>query len=192
MGNVSQTMEGVIPLLDKTNDPAPIQHYSIETTFNEIREYNSVRFKILCSPGPLEHITKKQDYNSLYLEKNHPKFIELYNMIKLQHTYKVVYEEYGFFSNITGSKIIDILPLDIHNISGIVQGFLNISSEHLLLYHYVEVILDTKSKHRLLIDSNKIKNMIVGKKYNIQYVKSFSTTLYEITHSKLSNDYENF
>lgn len=148
---------------------------NIETTIYNVHEYNKKRIRIQCNPRPF--INQDPHYhNCLYLKKSHPNFINLYNKLIIGKSYKFIFKK-----NLLSSKpiIVNILELDIYNISGIVRGLINIGNEYTNMKNYHEIIMDKDNKCRILANIEMSSNIVINKKYLIHYKKGFGQTFYK-------------
>ncbi len=154
------------------------QKLTIETTVKSIRENSKLSFKIECDPKV------KSNLGHFYLKRAHPNFINLYNKIKYNETYKFTYQ------NISGYAIIDdITELDTHTISGIVNGFIDIDTEFIFLNDKCEVILSKhNNEQRIILPKEHVKDIIIEKTYTFTYTKDYKANLYAVKTYELCDD----
>jgi hypothetical protein len=77
--------------------------------------------------------------------------------------------------------IVNILPLETHNITDVIKGFLDISGEYPALYNYREIIVNEKNHIRLLVDTTRTEKLIKGHKYKIHFQKYYLKNMYIVT-----------
>jgi hypothetical protein len=119
------------------------------------------------------YIVKTTPTGTLRLREDATNFIKIYNKLKLWTTHKFICD---------GSTIVDVEPCDTHYTCGVVLGFIDISIEFPKVPNYHQIIIKDKlNDHRILIETNKMKNIIINKTYGIHYEKAFGSTLYRVT-----------
>jgi hypothetical protein len=143
---------------------------SIEATVYEVKKLSNGYVKITINP----HIS----YDPLYLIPSNKNYINLYNMLQFGSTYKFVYNP-SFIYDI----LIDILPVDTHELISIFKGFTDISIEYNYRTKEKEANFMKNTKKRFIVDKNI--NMIVGQKYKIQYKKYYGEYFYNIVKIEL-------
>ncbi len=188
MGNAS-TKQNEYTLVGKINesqtnkisDEIIPEKLSVETTVKSINEHSKLSFKIECNPKLKGNMNDKRCF---YLKRAHTNFINLYNKIKFNETYKFTYECNGEYA-----IIIDITEPEIHTISGIVNGFIDISTEFVFLNDKCEIIFSNNcTGRRIILPKETTKNIVVGKAYTFQYIKDYAANLYAAKTYNLSDN----
>ncbi len=157
------------------------QKFTIETTVKSISENSKLSFKIECDPKISGDLNAKRCF---YLKRAHPNFIGLYNKIKFNRTYKFTYED-----NLGYAIVDDITELDTHTTSGIVNGFIDIGTEFILLDNKCEVILAKhENEQRIILRKDHIKDIVIGKTYTFTYTKNYGANLYAVKTYELCDD----
>lgn len=145
--------------------------YFIETTISSFNK-NAVdsNFTIRCDPSP-------NIWRLLTLHRDHPDFVNIYNQIEINKSYRIQF-------NITGNEycISKIDNCNRFKTTGHVTGFLNLGNESIGLREYEEVILNENSiKHRLIQKKQDPRTVHVGKNYTITYSKFYGGDFYIIS-----------
>lgn len=163
-----------------SNITIKVEH--IETTIVEFCTDLNGDVHIKCNP--------KTEQKYLFLSKEHNNFDQLYSKLKCGQTYDFIcvkknYSIADFLDYIycwglfNGTEIIDILECKVYSISGIVTGLKNV--EYGGLQSYEEIILEPKPKNkRIVLKKDHIPKDIIGKKYNIDCVKTFGYNFYTL------------
>lgn len=137
-----------------------------DTTVCNIKKGTNYTY-IYCNP----------DYGfPFYINNNHPNYIQLYNMLKIDHSYTFVRAKalIGY-----ADCIIDILPARTYTITSIVKGYIYVKQELYIDYH--ELIIDDDSKRFLIYEVN---NDLIGQLCLIEYHKSYKTNFYKVINCK--------
>lgn len=196
MGNTINKISSKIHSSDSIVDPSDTEPYepntsphSIETTIFKVHEYNEKTIRIECNPRPFVDREAYYD-NCLYLKKNHPNYINLYNKLIMGASYNFIFKKNDGIIFVGKPMIVDIIELQKYNICGIVRGFINIANEHKNIENHHEIIMDNKdNKKRLLICNKIMEHMIINKKYVIYYEKRFGGRFYHVTEVELCDNY---
>lgn len=138
---------------------------TIESTVKSVKKVKN-KYEIYISPS-----SSDTEYPFLYLKCNHPNFINIFNKLKQKSTHKFTF----YFLD-----IINIEPINQYYTCGIVLGFLDISIERSHLNGYEILIVGSNKKHRLLVDTNQMINIIIGQTYSIYYEKDFGFHFYRV------------
>jgi hypothetical protein len=163
--------------------------YEIETTVIKCENGTSPNIvKIYCDPMP-EIDDSQMDFFILW--RNGPDFITLYNKLELAETFRIEYRRHDsvsreLFVAVRTSiyEITDIAPPIVHTVHAKIVGFLNISLEFQRLQDYDEVMVRPHVGIRLLMKKSEKHDMVVGKDYNISYVKFHGKNLYHVESYK--------
>jgi hypothetical protein len=162
-----------------TNSQTYSKSDSFEATVTNIKSIDKTKFKISTTPT--------NNIQNLYLNKDHPNFIDLYNKLKIGDTYKFIPESYAWYTDISVKSIVDIFPCETHNVTKLIKGFLNTVAE-LNIGNYHEIVTNNvNNSKRLMIHIDEINNMVVGEFYKIQYIKKWKDNLYLVTNYELCN-----
>lgn len=154
-------------------EPKP-KTFFIESTIIRISNDDNTGFQISCNPAVFNRKTY-DDKGNLYLSRGNTNFIELYNKLKRNNTYKFEFEIFDNSLNI----ILNVMDVDTYRISGNIKGFLDISNEKLGMNHSREIIIDGHdNKIRILINSKYMDVIIVGNNYEIEYIKAYEENFY--------------
>jgi hypothetical protein len=131
------------------------------TVVNVFRDGSHTCYVVNCSPC-----------GNLYLKENNPNFIKIYNKLITWSSHKFICKD---------ELIIDIEPCESHYTCGIILGILDTTIEFKNLVGYHEILIEGHNKkHRLLIETKKINDLIVNDTYSIFYEKSFGSDLYKV------------
>jgi len=127
-------------------------YFSYDTTITKVEKLRDITW-IYCNPG--------NDY-MFCIKNNDDNFVELYNKLKIGNTYTIIRKRCILFAN----PVIDILPPRKYVITSSVKGFLDIKDELNISNHH-EIILNESFDGRILINNDKINDIIIGQDYNI-------------------------
>lgn len=112
-------------------------------------------------------------YKPYILYKNNPKYIEYYKNLKKNTAYTVKYK----FGLKNERVIIDMEPIKIRKVTGIVKDYLQIIDSNVnenIINNYYEIILENYDSYkRLFIEKSRISLINIGSTY------IFDTLLYE-------------
>lgn len=165
------------PKPNKKEPPQPTSLF-IETTITRITNNKNAGFLINCDP-PLFNKLSYEETGKLYLSRSNTNFIELYNKLKRDKTYK-----FEFINFVDGGLniILNVMEVDTHKIRGSIKGFLDISHEKLNLNHSREIIIDGHdNKIRILVNHHDMNKFVIGNNYEIEYVKDYEENFYRAT-----------
>lgn len=158
-------------------EPQPTSLF-IETTITRITNNKNAGFLINCDP-PLFNKLSYEATGKLYLSRSNTNFIELYNKLKRDKTYKF---EFINFVDDGLNIILNVMEVDTHKIRGSIKGFLDISHEKLNLKQYYEIIIDGHdNKIRILVNHHDMNKFVIGNNYEIEYVKDYEENFYRAT-----------
>jgi hypothetical protein len=174
----------LVNIIEQNQNPSKIKEYSVETTITRVDEYLNTSFKISSNPTFNNSNKSWEDKNYLYLKRDHPNFIDLYNKLKENETYKFTY-----IYNNNVATINDISSPDENTISGVIKGFITVGTEYVGLKNYREIIFENSNNgKRILSHVDNIKNITVNSSYTIIYVKAFAKNFYRVISFTKGND----